>query len=1604
MAKQFEILTEYQFLNELVQRSQIGIELIPLVGAGISIASGIPAIPQIESYLKSCVMLALRSSQDNGSQAWTPKQQWPDLSFFDSNPSLCPSEPALEELNQSRLWRQGYGDSSDWRRALNFLSRLDCSNGAKELTLVPPQNAVIDSFFRHVTSGKTPNLAHRMLATLSGIGRIRLLMTINFDELIEAAMRESSLQLSTIPLHHNAFLPPLDTFESNLTLLKLHGGQYGLRADDSLDILPSNQELDRFRSYFYRQGGGQNRADLFVAGSSFDDVRMRAFLKSLCFTKMNVESVVPPRIFWVCYSEQDVLTAREIANEFGQRKENETQVFIHRSVDTGLLLFRFYQMLTSSLPTLGAVIATPSLVPWPPGPPLVTLEGSDVAPPTDRDFNYGDLIDFRLDHSDSGTAADGRALFSNARQVLNGELNSLSDKNTFGFISILGREEYQGITAIAGTVYHDRVSKFENTLWFDLDDAGSMDDLYDQIRTAIANRTTAGDWVPSAIPSNEERRAIELARYMRLLPNRWTIFLNAREGAGVNGPDVSGKSRRAFKEDPAIRDDYAGGRKKHRKNGWLDSDLLDPVFFDSDTEQSVPYLSDNWNSFERFIEGLTSVGSGIPATFVLVAHGRYTEGKSVRETYACEQLRTMVPHLRQWVLGKELEEHDENHSSIERRGTPLPDSFSIFELKGSIAYFNEAGIEGKVEEWLTTPESTDEVERSINLDSMRKWRFLSALVLMRHSRHSSALFGYAFRMNLAEAEMYDEKELFGLTEKQEVRAVDDFVSDLEKTGFIRWKPGGFIWLHSGSRDAVKAKLEDWLKEHVWRGGLATPAWSLRWTFAHSHLGIASWYRRVLQSTSDSGTSAIDAVNHLCCAAREFLNLINTSGSESVVEFSYGAALDALLDARRLIRSNRSAISTQHNSTGNCRRLEAMVRDEIGPIINLLLRKSPKRGFWHQKKSLFEAAIRLQHSIYKCMSSTARESGEIARAYIRLRQYVYSKHSEFIQFKSSTNTENDWFGHEESDAAPNPVNSVSFQKVTRSIAGLVHRERSQNALRVSRSPEERENEYNRNMELLNRAPVAWLRYERAIAVLHIASRSYLASQNSLLRCFRQLISNKQLTDVGIDDSTRRELDEVERRKLRELAHGEVLPPTGTIGLLRMNVEETAELCNNLRKRAEQFADSRAAREIVKLAHRQLQLATLIIELIDCKNEIEPSKTSDESDLRGLRESAIKAGQSSYSMAMRIIDHFGAFAFEPEMMDGREGERRRLLDEMQRLETFSSILFTLRGVDSRIKTGSKSESQNYFRLASRAIDHAAAWIKSSPEQQLPLSIVELQKASLSLAYATPVIREHSTIVRGTLTLQAAIKEDLLNKIVCPDNDDYAIELTDGRKPLRKMILDLIVEIQGKEICYPEIQTVEDASLEITRPEKAFNITTGRLETAEQILSRSKAAFALNRRGVWWTGLLLELHLLAFRSHLHIGILAGRGIPSFLRNAICRGWKTPIEQLIVRASQLLRLDSIRFGRCLHLYADCVFAIWVSKYLDRFDMHGKYDFTLREMLNLLGSSQARLDRMSTTKEAREKLHDTVRPNELTKGYVISVHEYCNRVKKAVSVSSHLE
>lgn len=551
------------FIDQIQKARREGYGFVPFIGAGFSAPSGAPLVNELQWYLQRCIFLALQHDRDKRwrprTDQWPPLHQWPPLMGGGENEEKLPvlaedhwSIKILSELNAlvGRTERpsdyreefaarvQGYGSATEWRTALLFLSRLD--HGPRQiknpLSMTAPRQEIIDSCLRAVLKEKYPTLEHKMLAVLAGALRLDLVLTTNFDDLLEKAFAATRNPLEVFEVHLEDDLPHWSAVSEVRALVKLHGNKHSLRADHSLDTLPSEEDKQRFLEYLLSARGrnaliGEPKGALsamgpldfqnylLVMGCSGKEERTLAFIEH-AWKHLGKEFGV----FWLCHSDEDVKRiAKRTARFYDQRKDPEWKgSIILRHPNLGLLLLQLYQTIRRNLPPSGGLFPSVSRLTLPPLPTTYALPTSKtVSGPNGSDEFTQRVIDrLRSFRSDS---------------------NWKTEK----LLVVAAGDTARGVTSACSKIFRE-MEKDSVCLWLDMNDISSADSLFEMLLEAAYFRLGMENWVPVYRETEESRRIREIDRLARSINKHWVIFLNARETPGANtdqGPNLLNKDR-----------------------------------------------------------------------------------------------------------------------------------------------------------------------------------------------------------------------------------------------------------------------------------------------------------------------------------------------------------------------------------------------------------------------------------------------------------------------------------------------------------------------------------------------------------------------------------------------------------------------------------------------------------------------------------------------------------------------------------------------------------------------------------------------------------------------------------------------------------------------------------------------------------------------------------------------------------------------------------------------------------------------------------------------------------------------------------------------------
>jgi len=804
-----EPTTARQFIEELRKQRKEGYAFIPLVGAGLSAPSGIPIIKELKSYLVKCICRALGLDHPKAWKAgatapqphllelaihrrWLPgRDQWPPFgdpqiysrdevvwltrltTFFAKMQEFA---AAGEEFAELSIVQEALGACAEWRSSLQFLSRLhvrerhgeqatsattpsQSENSAwlspHRLVLGPPNPDIIDTFVLNVVMGKQPTLGHRMLAQLAGPLRVSLALTTNFDDLLEQAFAETNNLFTVFDVHIDAGLPPLRDLIGRNALVKLHGGRFGMRADYSLDTPPTDTDLRCFVSYFLDRplsdrewrtlrdqpprphaGGGTDnrlpaRRHLLVVGIGANDERINQMIGAAA------RAIKDLRVFWICYLRDEQEGVNQLLDRLGIQSKFRS-VLQHRF--PGLLFLQAYQMMTASLPPSQAVFPAAHRVPVPPEWPPTKNKPSIQ----DRNREYieaqADRLLARIQRcqtEDTSVLEDGSLITRQTRCVL-----------MHGPDSVLA-----GGMSIAAEAFDQLLEKSDQAVWIDLDEIGSVNDLFETMIHTVARKAGIVDWMPVLLQQDgtdgggvATAQVHELERITNSPNRKWVIFLNARSGPGANLPSYS-------LLQPA------------QSNGWMDVRSSAPGHQTPKLRRPGvprPYEPDGSATADAVVELIRKIG-GKECPNVTVVLLCYSGPLS-----SLLQQRLSLP-AEPIVLDSSFQ--------LQAANAPAPKT-----------------VENIVQDAIDWVERKDDSSNFEGDNRESRMRFLLATLLASRTRYAAMFWQWPFHQTI-------DKQLL-----ERMRLAEHFLSELEERLVLRLKTGGFVWMQCRIRDQLREKL------------------------------------------------------------------------------------------------------------------------------------------------------------------------------------------------------------------------------------------------------------------------------------------------------------------------------------------------------------------------------------------------------------------------------------------------------------------------------------------------------------------------------------------------------------------------------------------------------------------------------------------------------------------------------------------------------------------------------------------------------------------------------------------------------------------------------
>ena len=528
--------------KELIDNSLAsGKEIIPFVGSGISVRSGILVSKEFLNYLRYVFFRCLLHSKATHNLS---RDGWPDMPNQDEmnearreirkrkKLAIEDEDEEIEgtpktENTQDEVVRIGLSHLDNWKTALHFLARLryqgekSCGPNFSLDSRVDPN--LIAEFYEKMTAHKRCNLAHKMIAHLSHTFHTRILLSTNFDQFLEEAFGLIREKLDVHDYSVLAEFPAYSNIRWRRTLIKLYGGLPGLSADLDIITKPKDKDLNSFLSYFTKNeiilekqnGHSGSRgiqkeknvkpeamADLLIVGLSARDEYVNNFIE---YALKEIDGL---KIFWIYHSDK---TFKEICNRFG-RYVLEEKIFAFQSDRPDLVLYELYYAATMSTPPLGTAFRCNLHL-----PPAVNAEEVNLKKDCDKIVKY-------INHHErikktALTPSTGKNLFYSLGDV--SSISRYNDSKSNGrMVVITGSRSVSRLASNCFRVLSKNVGR--KCLWIELDDIGSTQMLETEVLRSLGYEM--GLQMSSTISSLSEEPTVK--------GHEWVLFFYGRACPG----------------------------------------------------------------------------------------------------------------------------------------------------------------------------------------------------------------------------------------------------------------------------------------------------------------------------------------------------------------------------------------------------------------------------------------------------------------------------------------------------------------------------------------------------------------------------------------------------------------------------------------------------------------------------------------------------------------------------------------------------------------------------------------------------------------------------------------------------------------------------------------------------------------------------------------------------------------------------------------------------------------------------------------------------------------------------------------------------------------
>lgn len=335
---------QHRTIETLAGAWKRGQGIVPLVGAGISVEAGIPSISQLITYLAKVRYYIKEKRFVPVSHANPPRDSiaekllqrysvqtayylrdygWPDSSQLTAelwqwfteigegtDPTVLTTAVQAQKLDSYSPVEEAFvRDVKEVKETdpNRFMLRGDWKNLLGDLTAGNPEYS--ETLFQHLVSGCQPGLSHLYLTFLSLLMNWRVILTINFDNLIETSFRNQGSQTTVYEITTDALPPHASLVTRQRSLVKLHGGAFGLRIGEPLNYPLDHESRARILGYLPPD------PILLVMGCGGWDRRVMDLVEAVLQPR-NMSNETAVRVVWIHYEAEPPTPVQQLVKKY----------------------------------------------------------------------------------------------------------------------------------------------------------------------------------------------------------------------------------------------------------------------------------------------------------------------------------------------------------------------------------------------------------------------------------------------------------------------------------------------------------------------------------------------------------------------------------------------------------------------------------------------------------------------------------------------------------------------------------------------------------------------------------------------------------------------------------------------------------------------------------------------------------------------------------------------------------------------------------------------------------------------------------------------------------------------------------------------------------------------------------------------------------------------------------------------------------------------------------------------------------------------------------------------------------------------------------------